>query len=47
VVVVANLGKRDIKGVESNGMILYAENADGTLLMVNPCDEAMCGGMVK
>ncbi|HPB03208.1 MAG TPA: class I tRNA ligase family protein, partial [Bacteroidales bacterium] len=47
VVVVANLGKRDIKGVESNGMILYAENADGTLMMVNPCDEAMCGGMVK
>lgn len=47
VVVVANLGKRDIKGVESNGMILFAENADGTLMMVNPCDEAMCGGMVK
>lgn len=47
VVVVANLGKRDIKGVESNGMILYAENADGTLLLVSPVDEAMCGGMVK
>ncbi len=47
VVVVANLGKREIKGVESNGMILYAENADGTLMMVNPVDEAMSGGMVK
>ncbi|HBG70033.1 MAG: methionine--tRNA ligase [Bacteroidetes bacterium GWF2_43_63] len=47
VVVVANLGKRDIKGVESNGMILFAENSDGTLMMVNPSDEAMCGGMVK
>ncbi len=47
VVVVANLGKRDIKGIESNGMILYAENADGTLLLVSPVDEAMSGGLVK
>ncbi|PKP04742.1 MAG: methionine--tRNA ligase [Bacteroidetes bacterium HGW-Bacteroidetes-6] len=47
VVVVVNLGKREIKGVESNGMILYAENADGTLMMVNPFNEAMNGGLVK
>jgi len=47
VVVVANLGKRDIKGVESNGMILFAENNDGKLIMVNPGDEAIPGSLVK
>ena len=43
----ANLGKREIKGVESNGMILYAENPDGTLFLVSPDDSANNGGLVK
>lgn len=47
IVVVANLGKREIKGIESNGMILYAENPDGTLFLVSPDDSANNGGLVK
>lgn len=47
VTVVANLGKRIIKGVESNGMILFAENADGSLKLLSAVDAADCGGMVK
>ena len=34
VVVVANLGTRTIRGLESQGMILFAENRDGALLPV-------------
>jgi len=36
VVVVANLAPRKMKGVESNGMILMAEDAAGVLHFVNP-----------
>lgn len=36
VVVVANLAPRKMRGIESNGMILMAENADGKLHFVNP-----------
>jgi len=43
VVVVANLAPRKMRGIESNGMILMAEDADGKLKFVNP-DEAVPNG---
>ena len=36
VVIVANLAPRKLKGIESNGMILSAEDADGRLHLINP-----------
>ena len=36
VVVVANLAPRKMKGIESNGMILMAEDKAGKLHFVNP-----------
>ena len=36
VTVLVNLAPRKIKGIESKGMILMAENADGTLSFVSP-----------
>jgi methionyl-tRNA synthetase len=36
VVVVANLAPRKMRGIESNGMILMAEDADGKLHFVKP-----------
>ncbi|MCB0735736.1 MAG: methionine--tRNA ligase [Bacteroidetes bacterium] len=36
VVVVCNLAPRKLRGIESNGMILMAENADGKLEFVQP-----------
>jgi methionyl-tRNA synthetase len=38
VVVVANLAPRKMRGIESNGMILMAEDADGKLYFVAPSD---------
>lgn len=43
VVIVANLAPRKMRGIESNGMILMAEDADGKLKFVNP-DEATANG---
>jgi methionyl-tRNA synthetase len=43
VVIVANLAPRKMKGIESNGMILMAEDKDGKLKFVNP-DEATANG---
>lgn len=43
VVVVANLAPRKMRGIESNGMILMAEDADGKLKFINP-DEATGNG---
>ncbi|MGZ8558796.1 MAG: methionine--tRNA ligase [Chitinophagaceae bacterium] len=43
VVVVANLAPRKMRGIESNGMILMAEDANGKLKFVNP-DEAVANG---
>jgi methionyl-tRNA synthetase len=36
VCVLANLAPRKIKGIESNGMLLMAENADGSLKLMQP-----------
>ncbi|MEO7046615.1 MAG: methionine--tRNA ligase, partial [Ferruginibacter sp.] len=43
VTVVANLASRKMRGIESNGMILMAEDADGKLVFVNP-DTAVQNG---
>jgi methionyl-tRNA synthetase len=43
VTVVANLAPRKMRGIESNGMILMAEDADGKLVFVNP-DTAVQNG---
>ncbi|HVG11527.1 MAG TPA: methionine--tRNA ligase subunit beta, partial [Flavisolibacter sp.] len=36
VIVVANLAPRKMRGIESQGMILTAEQPDGKLILVNP-----------
>jgi methionyl-tRNA synthetase len=43
VVVVANLTPRKMRGIESNGMILMAEDAEGNLKFINP-DEFVASG---
>ncbi|MDB5201810.1 MAG: methionyl-tRNA synthetase [Ferruginibacter sp.] len=43
VTVVTNLAARKMRGIESNGMILMAEDAGGKLKFVNP-DEAVANG---
>ncbi len=44
VVVVANLAPRKMRGIESNGMILMADDADGKLKFINPDDAATANG---
>ena len=43
VTVVTNLAPRKMRGIESNGMILMAEDKDGKLKFINP-DEAVANG---
>lgn len=45
--VVANLEPRKIKGIESKGMILMAEDKDGKLVLVSPADKVSNGSMIK
>ena len=45
--ILVNLAPRDIKGITSQGMILMAENADGSLMFVSPTKAIMNGGSVK
>ena len=47
VLVLANLAPRKIRGVESKGMILLAEDGDGSLTFVNPAEKAGNGLTVK
>ena len=47
VTVVANLAPRKMRGIESNGMILMAQNADGRLIFVSPLETADKGSEVK
>jgi len=47
VTVVANLAPRKMRGIESQGMILMAENADGRLVFVSPLETADNGSGVK
>ncbi|MEQ9290420.1 MAG: methionine--tRNA ligase [Cyclobacteriaceae bacterium] len=47
VTILANLAPRKIMGVESQGMILMAENEDGSLKLIQPNDLADNGAMVS
>ncbi|MCH5327502.1 MAG: methionine--tRNA ligase [Coprobacter sp.] len=44
---VANLAPRKLKGIESQGMILSAEDADGRLVVIEPSDGVKPGSEVK
>ncbi|MBW3518353.1 methionine--tRNA ligase [Flavobacterium sp. NKUCC04_CG] len=44
VTVLANLAPRNLRGIESEGMILMTENKDGKLVFVNPDAEAVSNG---
>ena len=46
VLVLANLAPREIKGIESRGMILMAEDALGRLVLVQPEEKTMSGAMI-
>lgn len=46
-VVVVNLAPRKMRGVESNGMLLMAENAEGKLVVVAPDYEINPGSVVR
>jgi methionyl-tRNA synthetase len=45
--ILANLESRKLKGIESNGMILMAEDAGGRLFFVSSDDECDNGSTVK
>lgn len=47
VLVLANLAPREIKGIESRGMILMAEDALGRLVLLQPEDKTMSGAIVE
>ena len=47
VIVVANLAPRKMRGIESQGMILTAEEPGGKLILVNPDSMAQNGANVK
>lgn len=46
VVVVANLAPRKMRGIESNGMILMAEDEEGKLYFISPEDKINPGASV-
>lgn len=45
--IIANLEPRKIKGIESKGMILCAEDKEGKLVLVAPTDKVSNGSMIK
>jgi methionyl-tRNA synthetase len=45
--IVANLEPRKIKGIESQGMILMAEDKDSKLVLVSPNEKVNNGSMIK
>jgi len=47
VLVLVNLKPRKLRGVESQGMILMTENAEGKLVFVNPDDETPNGMIIS
>lgn len=47
VTVMANLAPRKIMGIESQGMLLFAENSDGKLVAVSPDKEAQNGATIS
>lgn len=44
---IANLPVRKLRGIESQGMILSAENADGSLVVIGPTAPVVPGAQVK
>ncbi len=44
VTVLVNLAPRTLRGVESEGMILMTENADGKLIFLNPSEDGVANG---
>lgn len=44
---VANLAPRKLKGIESQGMILSAEDLNGRLVVISPSDKVSSGSQVK
>ena len=44
---IANLEPRKLRGIESQGMILSAENADGSLSLIKPSSEVEPGSQIK
>ena len=44
---IANLPERKLKGIPSQGMILSAENADGSLVVIGPSAPVVPGAQVK
>lgn len=47
VTIISNLAPRKIKGIESKGMILMAEDADGKLKFIMPSEKTDSGSSVK
>jgi len=47
VTVLANLAPRNIRGIESKGMILLAENPDGSLHFIQPAAQAVNGSEIN
>jgi len=47
ILIIANLEPRTIKGIESKGMILMAEDQDGRLTLVSPAGNTANGSTVK
>jgi methionyl-tRNA synthetase len=47
VCILVNLAPRKLRGIESQGMILMAEDADGKLCFVSPTENTMDGSEVK
>ncbi len=47
VVLLANLEPRDLKGIKSQGMILTAENADGSIVLISPIKGVLNGSEIK
>lgn len=45
--ILVNLAPKTLKGIESQGMILMAENADGTLAFVSPDKAIVAGGEIR
>ncbi len=45
--IIANLEPRKIRGIESKGMILMAEDNNGKLVMVSPSEKISNGSMIK
>jgi methionyl-tRNA synthetase len=45
--IIANLEPRNIKGIESKGMILTAEEKDGKLVLVSPVEKIGNGSVIK